>query len=517
MNVLAILLYCFYAVLQMFIDMFVGMLSVWKNILDEKKSKFFSQASFGIVIPLFHIMKIANASTYDVLKLLWVIEINFIVSMIITYIISFSLQKMLKLDVRIKESFNAMMTFPAVGALPIVIGYGYCFPNGPIEHDPFCKTFQGIMMLSVLALTLGLYFFGTILLLSDKRNNENLEIKLKYIWHVVVGNIYNNKNYSVLEMFEKYYKIQENALKDFLIFEEKNKISDLNNNNNNNLIQNNNNNNNNNNIEYYNNAFNMIENNLDTEKKTEFYNLKSNVLNNLEKNPPIFPINLNIKITENNQKEIDKEFEIWLNEQKKLDPNFNVKMSNVKIDFFSLLKLLNAPPTNSFYLGLILGLSFIREIIFNSNNIFWFNFIDGINTISNTFSPFLFLVIGVACLPKNKPKKEKSNNNNKKPFLINKTHVVLIFLVRFVIIPIFGILAVWFWKEIYEKEIKTSVVFRLILFFPWCLPSSTTFAVVVNMTGYFFEEYGYLVMLQNFSCIVTLTLLNMIYFLIIGQ
>ena len=42
MNVLAILLYCFYAVLQMFIDMFVGMFSVWKNILDEKKSKFFN-------------------------------------------------------------------------------------------------------------------------------------------------------------------------------------------------------------------------------------------------------------------------------------------------------------------------------------------------------------------------------------------------------------------------------------------------------------------------------------------
>ena len=498
MDVLAILIYCFYAVLQMFIDMFVGMLSVWRNILDEKKSKFFSQASFGIVIPLFHIMKIANASTYDVLKLLWVIEVNFIVSMIITYIISFSLQKILKLEVRVKESFNAMMTFPAVGALPIVIGYGYCFPGGPIEHDPFCKTFQGIMMLSVLALTLGLYFFGTILLLSDKKNSENLEIKLKYVWHVVVENVYNNKNYSVLEMFEKYYKIQENALKDFLTFQEKNKITDFNNNN----------------IEYYNNAFDMVENNLNTEKKSEFDEFKTNVLNNLEKKPPIFPINLNIKITENNQKIIDKEFENWLNEQKKLDPNFEVKMSEVRVDFFSLLKLLNAPPTNSFYLGLILGLSFIREIIFNSSNIFWFNFIDGINTISNTFSPFLFLVIGVACLPKNK---KNENKKDKKPFLINKTHVLLIFLVRFIIIPILGVLAVWFWREIYAKEIKSSVVFRLILFFPWCLPSSTTFAVVVNMTGYFFEEYGYLVMLQNFSCIVTLTLLNMIYFLIIGQ
>jgi hypothetical protein len=300
-------------------------------------------------------------------------------------------------------------------------------------------------------------------------------------------------------MFEKYYKIQENALKDFLTFQEKNKITDFNNNN----------------IEYYNNAFDMVENNLNTEKKSEFDEFKTNVLNNLEKKPPIFPINLNIKITENNQKLIDKEFENWLNEQKKLDPNFEVKMSEVRVDFFSLLKLLNAPPTNSFYLGLILGLSFIREIIFNSSNIFWFNFIDGINTISNTFSPFLFLVIGVACLPKNK--KNEENKKDKKPFLINKTHVLLIFLVRFIIIPILGVLAVWFWREIYAKEIKSSVVFRLILFFPWCLPSSTTFAVVVNMTGYFFEEYGYLVMLQNFSCIVTLTLLNMIYFLIIGQ
>ena len=95
MDILAILLYCFYAVLQMFINMFVGMLSVFRNILDEKKSKFFSQASFGIVIPLFHIMKIANASSYDVLKLLWVIEINFIVSMFITYLISFTFQKIL--------------------------------------------------------------------------------------------------------------------------------------------------------------------------------------------------------------------------------------------------------------------------------------------------------------------------------------------------------------------------------------------------------------------------------------
>ena len=85
------------------------------------------------------------------------------------------------------------------------------------------------------------------------------------------------------------------------------------------------------------------------------------------------------------------------------------------------------------------------------------------------------------------------------------------------IVPILGIFAIIFWKNVYGKECESSLVFRLVLFFPWCLPSSTTFSVLVNLTGYFFEEYGYLIMLQNFSCVITLTVLNMIYFLLVGQ
>ena len=51
-----ILLYCFYACLQMYILMFIGMLRVWKKILNEKKSKAFSGIVFALIIPFFQIV-----------------------------------------------------------------------------------------------------------------------------------------------------------------------------------------------------------------------------------------------------------------------------------------------------------------------------------------------------------------------------------------------------------------------------------------------------------------------------
>ena len=52
-------------------------------------------------------------------------------------------------------------------------------------------------------------------------------------------------------------------------------------------------------------------------------------------------------------------------------------------------------------------------------------------------------------------------------------------------------------------------------FFP-LVPSVITFAVLVSMSGYFFEEYGLLIMLQNFACVVLLTFENLVYFVIVG-
>ena len=553
MEVGEILLYCFYACLQMFILMLVGMLSVIKKILNKKKSNIFSTAAFALVIPFFHIMQIAQAGTYNILKLLWIIELNFIIAMIISYIISIIVQKIFNLDIRVKNSYSAMVTFPAVGALPIVIGYGYCFPGGPIEHDDFCQKFRGIMMLSVLALTLGMYCFGTILLMSDRRVNEDLNIKLKFAWKKIVKSIYGGNDTSVLYLFKEFYDDQKKAIEDFVLFEKvisneiiKSDFKDISNLNlhenehhdntdnehktkesNNNLISSNLIDESNLNLfknqedeekmkceKIFIKAFEKVEKNLNKEKTESYTFEKEQIIKNLEKNPPEYPIDPYIKITQSNYSKILKEYDEWYKNEKQLNPNLNITLSKVKIDIFALIKALLAPPTNSFYLGLILGLSYMREIIF-SKNIFWENIIDGVNVISGSFTPFLFLVIGVACLPQEKTPEERKQKS--KVFLISKSHVVIIFVVRFIIVPILGIFAIIFWKNVYGKECESSLVFRLVLFFPWCLPSSTTFSVLVNLTGYFFEEYGYLIMLQNFSCVITLTVLNMIYFLLVGQ
>ena len=553
MEVGEILLFCFYACLQMFILMLVGMLSVIKKILNKKKSNIFSTAAFALVIPFFHIMQIAQAGTYNILKLLWIIELNFIIAMIISYIISIIVQKIFNLDIRVKNSYSAMVTFPAVGALPMVIGYGYCFPGGPIEHDDFCQKFRGIMMLSVLALTLGMYCFGTILLMSDRRVNEDLNIKLKFAWKKIVKSIYGGNDTSVLYLFKEFYDDQKKAIEDFVLFEKviSNEIfkSDFKDISNLNLHENEHHDNTNNehktkesnnnlissnlidesNLNSFKNqedeekmkcekifikAFEKVEKNLNKEKTESYTFEKEQIIKNLEKNPPEYPIDPYIKITQSNYSKILKEYDEWYKNEKQLNPNLNITLSKVKIDIFALIKALLAPPTNSFYLGLILGLSYMREIIF-SKNIFWENIIDGVNVISGSFTPFLFLVIGVACLPQEKTPEERKQKS--KVFLISKSHVVIIFVVRFIIVPILGIFAIIFWKNVYGKECESSLVFRLVLFFPWCLPSSTTFSVLVNLTGYFFEEYGYLIMLQNFSCVITLTVLNMIYFLLVGQ
>ena len=553
MEVGEILLYCFYACLQMFILMLVGMLSVIKKILNKKKSNIFSTAAFALVIPFFHIMQIAQAGTYNILKLLWIIELNFIIAMIISYIISIIVQKIFNLDIRVKNSYSAMVTFPAVGALPMVIGYGYCFPGGPIEHDDFCQKFRGIMMLSVLALTLGMYCFGTILLMSDRRVNEDLNIKLKFAWKKIVKSIYGGNDTSVLYLFKEFYDDQKKAIEDFVLFEKvisneiiKSDFKDISNLNlhenehhdntdnehktkesNNNLISSNLIDESNLNLfknqedeekmkceKIFIKAFEKVEKNLNKEKTESYTFEKEQIIKNLEKNPPEYPIDPSIKITQSNYSKILKEYDEWYKNEKQLNPNLNITLSKVKIDIFALIKALLAPPTNSFYLGLILGLSYMREIIF-SKNIFWENIIDGVNVISGSFTPFLFLVIGVACLPQEKTPEERKQKS--KVFLISKSHVVIIFVVRFIIVPILGIFAIIFWKNVYGKECESSLVFRLVLFFPWCLPSSTTFSVLVNLTGYFFEEYGYLIMLQNFSCVITLTVLNMIYFLLVGQ
>lgn len=497
MDVPGILLYCFYACLQMYFLMFVGLLSVWKKILDEKKSAVFSKVVFTLIIPLFQIVQISSAGTFKILALLWIIIVNFVLAMVVAYVITILFQKILKLEYRIRTSFAGMCSFPAMGALPLVIGNGYCFPGGPIESDPFCKDFFGVMVLSSVVLNYALFVVGYLLILADKTRNDEISTKMKYIWHTVISKIY-IKNQTVLDIYEDFIPNTNKAKELFDFFEEKNKITaqkeetdklDY--------------------IEYYNLAFDFVKSYIQIDRLKEFKERKELIISNLNQSPSIFPTSAKIYITDAQAKTILDQYSEWEKITKAKDPRFELKVETTGINLKMVLKSIISPPTTAFFLGMILAISRIREFMYDGNK-YWSNLLDGFQLIISNLTTFIFVVIGVACFPK------PNKNQKRKHLLINKVHIIFIFIIRFIVIPFIGILVIYFWKKVYGNECADSPVFRLVLFFPWCLPSSTTFSVLVTMTDYFFEEYGLLALLQNFSCIITLTLLNLIYFIIVG-
>jgi len=65
MDHVAILLYCFYACLQMYFLMFIGMIGVKKKILTVHNSKIFSTITFIIVIPFNNAINVGYTSALE--------------------------------------------------------------------------------------------------------------------------------------------------------------------------------------------------------------------------------------------------------------------------------------------------------------------------------------------------------------------------------------------------------------------------------------------------------------------
>ena len=65
----------------------------------------------------------------EILKVFWILVVNFVTALIISYILTYICHKIFKLDERIKFSYNIITAIPAMGALPLVIGKAFCFPN----------------------------------------------------------------------------------------------------------------------------------------------------------------------------------------------------------------------------------------------------------------------------------------------------------------------------------------------------------------------------------------------------
>ncbi len=813
MNYLKVFLFCFYACLQMYIFMAPGVLSFKRKFFTSKSVSIISEILFVYLIPFYGAIEIARVGSMEILNVFWILVVNFVMSLLISYTIASISQKIFKLDERIKQSFNLVCTIPAMGALPLVIGKAFCFPGGPMEGDIYCDSMIGLMMLCYLVVCICVFLLGYILILSDKINNNIIQEKMMFLWQILVHKSF-GEDFTILYLFNKYmidqnksnelyeefkrvhgndlanlkyefveyekrhhHKTEKN--KDLIgeksdkyfqknikseKFNEKNDIekkrafsmryksnhpgsisekfkkndimekiienqksgfkenengkrsfSKLNSHNSNNLdnfenngnninfndsyfmsevseerssssssstssedstikelgshyYHDNNKNNNdvkkmnsainipkpqqtfvfenkglkdeqfcilfekkesfypghhlsreiktkfddntkkvetdifftksnkhltvklpypitksfkekgkedivishpsfklqtndpnlkrhksvkipnhnfkinhgsfkhNNNIylkgeeidlvekennknmnlsekeiilNYYQAAFDMIEYdpaNFNIDLITEYEEMKEEILRKVHHTPPKFPIVRSAQIDSQTLDIINKEWEIFEPKVKHASQSFK-GLPQGKIDNQILMAKIYAPPTLGVVVGLILSLSNIRLIVFDSTNHYWNNIVDGLNIIDKSMVAFLFLLIGLSSASTN----GLSMNNP-----LKKKHIIIVFIMRFIIVPGLGLLVIYFWKNVYGGIVEQSLVFRIILFFPWCLPSAPNMAVIVNLTQYFFEEYGYLILLQNVSSVATLTILYLIYFILIG-
>jgi len=258
---------------------------------------------------------------------------------------------------------------------------------------------------------------------------------------------------------------------------------------------------------YYNLIFQEIEENINEKKQPEFYSLKLDIISQLSDVPNKFPIAKGVLI---NKKNIDKiktiwneDYLIWIN---KYIPNFELKKYEYSVDLFMILNKLCSPPVVASISGILLGLSNLRSIMY-SNNHYISNLMEGFLIVSKVSVPFLYISTGISFV---------ANPGFSLNIIVTKFHVILGMIHRFVIMPVIGFGWVYVWTKYYGGILAESKVIRIAIFIPFCVPSGNNIIMLVNVMKYYINESAALMIMQNISMIVTLTLLYVFYFILIG-
>jgi hypothetical protein len=258
---------------------------------------------------------------------------------------------------------------------------------------------------------------------------------------------------------------------------------------------------------YYYKIFGFVEKHLNEEKKSEFEELKFFVLDSIYGIPPKFPTVKFIPINQEMLKIIESEWEIFEGRARNIQPEFCFKNNDIPITVSLVIAKIQSPTAIGCILGLVLGMSGLRDVLFSSNH-YITNAVSSISLITKSVVPFLYIVVGISMT--------SIKSIDYMHTYISKKYIILSFILRFVILPGIGIIYVWLWKTFYGGIIASSAVVRITLFFPFCLPCKSTIVVIVNIVKYFAEETGLVLFTHNTSIVITLTLLYLIYYVVIG-
>ena len=200
----------------------------------------------------------------------------------------------------------------------------------------------------------------------------------------------------------------------------------------------------------------------------------------------------------------------WTNtevEVKTIKPEYELKIEYMKLDILEVFNKCLSPPLVATLIGIILSVSNVRSLIYDTKNNYWSNLVDGVSMIAQTYTPLIFGLMGLSSV---------TANTDISELLASKVHVAVIMIIRFLIMPFLGMFNIYMWKEYYGGIVKESTAYRLLMFTHWCLPSASNMTLIINMTKYFGNEYGYLILICNMFCIIGLSVLNLLYFVIVG-
>lgn len=162
-----------------------------------------------------------------------------------------------------------------------------------------------------------------------------------------------------------------------------------------------------------------------------------------------------------------------------------------------IINKLISPPIIGCFIGIIIGLSSMKDILFSSNH-----YIDNVYYVLynsyKAYVPLLFLGSGVSLISR------KGLNIN---MSFSKFHIILSIIVKGLIFPLIGIEFVKLWVTYYGGDLANDKVLRFAMFIPWALPSSPNFTMIVTILQYYKDEHGLVLMWHNALIFVTLTIM----------
>jgi predicted permease len=514
-------------------------------------------------------LELSRVATPQNMQIFWVLMLSTIVSISLAFTISILISKLVRVDIRIIHSFTLFISLPSLGSLPLILGRALCVPGGPLDGDPRCPVILGFMVSDLMIFQIQMFFIGYYIVMKDVDLFLPFEEKFHYLWHLYLYKKGKN-DLVVLDLFEKYLKDKKQVKAKFETFVKENKIihikgidfqfnltdreanlvlienrtvfkspneeptvvvdnkcnmfdysaieiqsgniilegnSEVRTAECENIISAND-------VEiikikinkYYDTLFNYIEEDLNLHKKKEYEKEKQKILHNLEHFPPKFPTIRAIKVSKDIVNEINNDFKLFEEAAKAVNPKFKLTHYKKKSKLY-IYGRVYYPPIIACFLGLLVGLSGMRDIAFSSNH-YLKNFFDVWPIITVVNVSFIYTTAGYAMAATSKITMN---------MILTFKEIVIGILIRFIIVPGIGLLWIYLWVTFYGGIVIESKVVRFAMFIPFCAPVSATLIVFLNLVNIYVDEAGYHIFIQYILSLVLLSTVYLVYFITLGS